>query len=65
MRLNLKKLTKTIKKIYKKNTKLKNTKSKNDKLKKEDDISLNNILKRIYWDSDECLKFGLIDLVRE
>ena len=34
--LNLKKLTKTIKKIYKKNTKLKNTKSKNDKLKKED-----------------------------
>ena len=57
--LNLKKLTKTIKKIYKKNTKLKNSKN-------NDDLSLNSILKRdIWWDSDECLKFGLVDLIRD
>ena len=57
--LNLKKLTKTIKKIYKKHTNLRNTKNNNE-------ISLNDILKRdLWWDSDECLKFGLIDSIRD
>lgn len=57
--LNLKKLTKTIKKIYKTNTKLKNKKN-------SDDLSLNDILKRdLWWDSDECLRFGLVDSIRD
>lgn len=57
--LNLKKLTKTIKKIYKKHSNLKN-KSNNG------DMSLTDILKRdIWWDSGDCLNFGLVDRIKE
>ena len=52
---NLKKLTKKLKKIYKEHTKLNN---------KDCDIKLNDILKRdLWWDSDECIKYGLVDRV--
>ena len=52
---NLKKLTKKLKRIYKNNTLLNN---------KTSDIKLNEILKRdIWWDSDECLKYGLVDRI--
>ena len=51
--INLKKLSKNLKKIYKQHTKLDN---------KTSDIKLNHILKRdIWWDADECLKYGLVD----
>ena len=56
--VNLKKLTKTIKKIYKNHTKLNN--KDNEKMK------LNDILKRdIWWDSSDCLNFGLVDRLKE
>lgn len=51
--INLKKLTKKLKKIYKEHTNLNNTDS---------EVKLNDILKRdIWWDSRECLKYGLVD----
>ena len=57
--LNLKKLTKTIKKIYKRYSNLRNKTSDNT-------MSLNDILKRdIWWDSSDCLEFGLVDRIRE
>ena len=57
--LNLKKLTKTIKKIYKRYSNLRNKTS-------DDTLSLNDILKRdIWWDSSDCLEFGLVDRIRE
>ncbi len=53
--MNLKKLTKKLKKIYKEHTKLDN---------KNSDVKLNDILKRdLWWDSQECLKHGLVDRV--
>lgn len=58
--LNLKKLTKTIKKIYKKYTHLKNKKINDNAM------SLNDILKRdLWWDSEDCLNFGLVDRIKE
>ena len=54
---NLKKLMKFIKKLYKKNTKLNNL--------DESEIKLDSILKRdIWWDSSECLKYGLVDEIK-
>ena len=51
--INLKKLSKNLKKIYKQHTKLDN---------KTSEIKLNHILKRdIWWDAEECLKYGLVD----
>ncbi len=51
--INLKKLSKNLKKIYKEHTKLNNDSS---------EIKLNDILKRdIWWDANECLKYGLVD----
>jgi ATP-dependent protease ClpP protease subunit len=53
--MNLKKLTKKIKKLYKNNTLLNN---------KDSDIKLNDILKRdLWWDCNECLKYGLVDRI--
>ena len=53
--MNLKKLTKKLKKIYKEHTKLNNKDSK---------VKLNDILKRdLWWDSSECLDNGLVDRV--
>lgn len=53
--INLKKLTKKLKGIYKEHTKLNN---------KDDKIKLNDILKRdLWWDCDECIKYGLVDRV--
>ena len=53
--MNLKKLTKKLKKIYKEYTKLNN---------KTSDVKLNDILKRdLWWDSQECMKYGLVDRV--
>lgn len=59
--INLKKLTKKLKGIYKAHTKLRNkSKDKSD----NDTIRLNDILKRdLWWDSDECIKYGLVDRV--
>jgi len=55
---NLKKLMKFIKKLYKKNTKLDNS--------EESEVQLDCILKRdIWWDSSECLKYGLVDEIKE
>ena len=55
--VNLKKLTKKLKRIYKEHTSLTN---KN----KEGEIKLNDILKRdLWWDSDECIKYGLVDRI--
>ena len=55
--INLKKLTKKLKKIYKEHTKLSNKSA-------DGDIKLNDILKRdLWWDSDECIKYGLVDRV--
>jgi len=52
--INLKKLTKKIKNIYKKYTKLSNEQGSK--------VKLNDVLKRdLWWDSDECLKYGLAD----
>ena len=52
---NLKKLTKKLKRIYKNHTKLDN---------KTSDVKLNHILKRdLWWDSDECMKYGLVDRI--
>ena len=53
--INLKKLSKKLKKIYKEHTKLNN---------KTSEVKLNEILKRdLWWDSDECIKYGLVDRV--
>ena len=53
--INLKKLSKNLKKIYKDHTNLNNTDS---------EIKLNDILKRdIWWSSQECLKYGLVDTI--
>ena len=55
---NLKKLMKFIKKLYKKNTKLSNS--------DDSEVKLDCILKRdIWWDSSECLKYGLVDEIKE
>ena len=55
---NLKKLMKFIKKLYKKNTKLDNS--------EDSEVQLDCILKRdIWWDSSECLKYGLVDEIKE
>ena len=54
--LNLKKLSKNLKKIYKEHTKLNN--------KSTSEIKLSEILKRdIWWDSEECLRYGLVDKI--
>jgi len=51
--INLKKLTKKLKRIYREHTELNNSTS---------EVKLNQILKRdLWWDSDECLKYGLVD----
>jgi ATP-dependent protease ClpP protease subunit len=51
--INLKKLTKKLKRIYREHTELNNSTS---------DVKLNQILTRdLWWDSDECLKYGLVD----
>ena len=53
--INLKKLSKKLKKIYKEHTKLNN---------KTSEVKLNEILKRdLWWDSDECIKYGLVDRI--
>lgn len=53
--VNLKKLTKNLKKIYKEHTKLNN---------KTSEVKLNEVLKRdLWWDSGECIKYGLVDRV--
>lgn len=53
--INLKKLTKNLKKIYKDHTKLNNTDS---------EVKLNHMLKRDLWlDSNECLTYGLVDKI--
>lgn len=53
--INLKKLTKKLKRIYKEHTKLNN---------KTSEVKLNEILKRdLWWDSEECIKYGLVDRV--
>ena len=55
---NLKKLMKFIKKLYKKHTKLDNS--------EDSEVKLDCILKRdIWWDSSECLKYGLVDEIKE
>ena len=59
--INLKKLTKKLKRIYKEHTKLRNKSKDKDT---QDTIRLNDILKRdLWWDSDECIKYGLVDRV--
>lgn len=51
--INLKKLTKKLKRIYREHTELNNSTS---------EVKLNQILTRdLWWDSDECLKYGLVD----
>lgn len=53
---NVKKLMRRLKKIYKRHTLLNNS--------DDSDIKLNEILKRDLWlDSDECLKYGLVDRI--
>ena len=53
--MNLKKLTKKLKRLYKQHTKLNN---------KTSEVKLNEILKRdLWWDSEECIKYGLVDRV--
>lgn len=55
---NLKKLMKFIKKLYKKHSKLDNS--------EDSEVQLDSILKRdIWWDSSECLKYGLVDEIKE
>ena len=58
---NLKKLSKKIRQIYKENTKLRNKYDDDTDMKK-----LKDVLRRdIWWDADDCIKYGLVDSITE
>ena len=57
---NLKKLSKKIRQIYKEHTKLRNSyEDEESDMKKLKDV----LKKDIWWDADECIKYGLVESV--